>query len=123
MRAGLGPARPLNMRARSRASKIGLRAGPDRPVDSLTGTRPCIWQIQVVRKVLEGGDVITIAATGSGKTFTYWMLLLYIKHGIVLLVTLLKLLGKQFVDMLTKNHLKAVSLTAANATNTLFKVC
>ena len=39
-----------------------------REVEERTGTRPCIWQIQVVRKVLEGGDVITIAATGSGKT-------------------------------------------------------
>ena len=94
-----------------------------REVEERTGTRPCIWQIQVVRKVLEGGDVITIAATGSGKTFTYWMLLLYIKHGIVLLVTPLKLLGKQFIDVLAKNHLKAVSMTAANATNTLFEVC
>jgi len=53
-----------------------------REVEVRTGTRPCIWQIQVVRKVLEGRDVITIAATGSGKTLTYWMLLLYIKHGI-----------------------------------------
>ena len=31
-----------------------------------TGIRPCIWQIEVVRKVLEGVDVMTIAATGSG---------------------------------------------------------
>ena len=46
-----------------------------REVEERTGTRPCIWQIQVVQKVLEGCDVITIAATGSGKTFTYWMLL------------------------------------------------
>jgi len=42
-----------------------------REVEERTGTRPCIWQIKVVRKVLEGGDVITIAATGSGKSLTY----------------------------------------------------
>jgi hypothetical protein len=42
------------------------------------------------------------------------MVLLYIKHGIVILVTPLKLLGKQFVDVLAKNNLKAVSMTAAN---------
>src|SRR5271156_4413561 len=94
-----------------------------REVEERTGTRPCIWQIKVVRKVLEGGDVITIAATGSGKSLTYWMALLYIKHGIVILVTPLKLLGKQFVDVLAKNDLKAVSMTAANAVNELFKVC
>ena len=55
-----------------------------------TGTRPCIWQIKVVCKVLEGNDVITITATGSGKTFTYWTVLLFVKHSIVLLVTPLK---------------------------------
>ena len=42
-----------------------------REVEERTGTRPCIWQIKVVRKVLEGGDIITIAATGSGKSLTY----------------------------------------------------
>jgi superfamily II DNA helicase RecQ len=94
-----------------------------REVEERTGTRPCIWQIKVVHKILEGGDIITIAATGLGKSFTYWMVLLYVKHGIVILITLLKLLGKQFVDMLAKNHLKAVSIMAANATNALFKVC
>jgi hypothetical protein len=60
---------------------------------------------------------------GSGKSFPYWMPLLYIKYGIVILVAPLKLLGKQFVDILEKNQLRAVSMTAANATNELFKVC
>ena len=93
-----------------------------REVEERTGTRPCIWQIEVVRMVLDGKDVITIAATGSGKSFPYWIPLLYIKHGIVILVTPLKLLGKQFVDILEKNQLRAVSMTAANATNELFEV-
>ncbi|KAF8228481.1 P-loop containing nucleoside triphosphate hydrolase protein, partial [Tricholoma matsutake] len=92
-----------------------------REVEERTGTRPCIWQIKVVCKVLEGNNIITITATGSGKTFTYWMVLLYVKHSIVLLVTPLRLLGTQFVDVLTRNHLKAVSMMAANATNALFK--
>jgi len=68
------------------------------------GTCPCIWQIKAVCKVLEGNDIITIAATGSGKIFTYWMLLLYAKHGIVLLITPLKLLGKQFINVLANYH-------------------
>ena len=93
-----------------------------REVEEQTGTRPCIWQIEVVHMVLDGNDVIMIAATGSGKSFPYWMPLLYIKHGIVILVTPLKLLGKQFVDMLEKNQLRAVSMTAANATNEVFEV-
>jgi len=94
-----------------------------RGVEERTVTQPCIWQIKVVHKVLEGNHAITIAATGSGKTLTYWMVLLYVKHSIVLLIIPLKLLGTQFVNVLTRNHLKAVSMMAANATNTLFKVC
>ncbi|KAF8226508.1 hypothetical protein L208DRAFT_1301367 [Tricholoma matsutake] len=92
-----------------------------REVEERTGTRPCIWQIEVVHRVLSGKDMITIAATGSGKSFPYWILL-YIKYGIVVLMTPLKLLGKQFFDILEKNQLRAVSMTAANATNELFEV-
>jgi superfamily II DNA helicase RecQ len=85
-----------------------------------TGIRPYIWQIEVVHKVLEGVDVMTIAVTGSGKSLCYWMVLLYVKYGIVFLVTPLKLLGKQFVKMLERNQLCAMSITTANATNELF---
>lgn len=87
------------------------------------GIRPCIWQIEVVCKVLEGVDVMTIAVMGSGKSLCYWMVLLYVKYGIVFLVTPLKLLGKQFVETLERNDLHAMSMTAANATNELFEVC
>ena len=64
--------------------------------------------------ILEQWDVITIAVTGSGKSLIYWMALLFIKHGIVVLVTPLKLLGEQFVCVLDKNELTAVSMTAVN---------
>ena len=94
-----------------------------REVEERTGIRPCIWQIEVVHKVLEGVDVMTIAATGSRKSLCYWMVLLYVKYGIVFLVTPLKLLGKQFIEMLERNELHTVSITTANATNELFKVC
>ena len=50
-----------------------------------TGTQLCIWQIEVIHMVLEGKDVIMIAATGSGKSLPYWMPLLYIKSGIVII--------------------------------------
>jgi hypothetical protein len=46
------------------------------------------------------------------------MVLLYVRYGIVFLVTPLKLLGKQFVE--ERNDLCAVSMTAANE---LFEVC
>ena len=65
--------------------------------------------------ILEQWDVIKIAATGSGKSLPYWMALLFIKYGIVVLVTPL---GKQFVEVLEKNE-----LTASNSNNELFYVC
>ena len=93
-----------------------------REVEQKLGVRPCLWQIRVVRKILEQDDVITIAATGSGKSLTYWMPLLFVKLGVVVLVTPLKLLGKQFVKVLTQNIISAVSMTAVNASNELFEV-
>jgi superfamily II DNA helicase RecQ len=74
-------------------------------VEQKLGVWPCLWQIQVVRKILEQDDIITIAAMGSGKSLTYWMPLLFIEHGVVVLVTPLKLLGKQFVKILTHHEL------------------
>ena len=94
-----------------------------REVEERMGIQPCIWQIEVVHKVLEGVDVITIAAMGSGKSLCYWMALLYVKYGMVFLVTPLKLLGKQFVETLERNDLHTMLMTATNATNELFKVC
>jgi hypothetical protein len=74
-----------------------------RDVEKVFGFKPCLWQIQVVRAILAGKDVITIAPTGSGKSLTYWMPLLYIKHGITVVVSRLKLLGTQFIEMLGDN--------------------
>ena len=51
------------------------------------------------------------------------MALLFIKHGIVVLITPLKLLGEQFVGVLEKNELTAVSMTALTSNNELFQVC
>jgi hypothetical protein len=82
-----------------------------------------LWQIKVVWMILEQWDVIEITATSSGKSLPYWMPLLFIKHGIIVLVTPLKLLREQFVKVLEKNELKAVSMTASNSNNELFEVC
>ena len=56
-------------------------------VEQVCGFCPCLWQIHVVRAILDGNDVITIAPTGSGKSLTYWMPLLFIKYGITVVVT------------------------------------
>jgi superfamily II RNA helicase len=88
---------------------------------------PCFWQIHVVCTILNGDDVITIAKTGSGKSMTYllatyWMPVLFIKYGILVIVTPLKLLRSQFAQTLEDNHISAISVTAANITNELFEV-
>jgi len=93
-----------------------------RQVQEVFGFKPCLWQIRVVRAVLVGEDVITITPTGSGKSLTYWIPLLYIKHGIMVVVSPLKLLGTQFAQMLGDNQISAIFITVANATNELFKV-
>jgi hypothetical protein len=46
-------------------------------VHAVFGYRPRLWQIRVVCVILNGDDVITIAPTGSGKSLTYWMPLLF----------------------------------------------
>jgi len=50
------------------------------------------------------------------------MPLLCVKHGVVVIVTPLKLLGKQFVDVLAGNMISAMSMMAANASNEVFEV-
>ena len=82
-----------------------------RQVFEAFGIHACLWQICVVQAILNGENVITIAPTGSRKSLTYWMPLLYIKHGITVVVTLLKLLGGQFVEMLQDNSIRILHLT------------
>jgi len=59
---------------------------------------------------LSSDYVIIIAKTGSVKSMTYWIPVLFIKYGISVIVTPLKLSGSQF------------SIMAANATNELFEI-
>jgi superfamily II DNA/RNA helicase len=49
----------------------------------ILGYQPCLWQIRVVEAILKHDkDIISIAATCSGKTLTFWMPLLFKKNGI-----------------------------------------
>ncbi|KAF8171787.1 P-loop containing nucleoside triphosphate hydrolase protein [Mycena galopus ATCC 62051] len=69
-------------------------------VETVFGYRPCLWQIKVVRAILKRDrDVVSIAATGSGKTLTFWMPLLF-----------------QNVDSLAKVGTSAITITAETAT-------
>ncbi|KAJ7467071.1 hypothetical protein FB451DRAFT_1002334, partial [Mycena latifolia] len=47
-------------------------------VEAVFSYRPCLWQLKVVCVILKRvKDVASIAATGSGKTLTFWMPLLF----------------------------------------------
>ena len=64
-----------------------------RLVEEVFGFKPCLWQILIVCAILAGEDVITnIAPTGSGKSLTYWIPLLYIKHSITVVISPLSLI-------------------------------
>ncbi len=42
------------------------------------GRNPCQWQARVAQEILKGeNDVICVAPTGAGKTFVFWIPLLF----------------------------------------------
>ncbi|KAF9030737.1 P-loop containing nucleoside triphosphate hydrolase protein [Hymenopellis radicata] len=90
-------------------------------VEKAFGVRPCLWQLKVVRAILDGNDVVTIAPTGAGKTLTYWMVLLFAEGGVVLMVVPLKQLGAQFEADLMLKKLNAINVTAKNSGEEVFK--
>ena len=86
------------------------------------GVHPCLWQAQVVLSILKrSGDVVSIAATGEGKTLTFWMPLLF-SDGIQLVISPLNILLEQNVSDLGKLSVSAVGIYADTATNKIFKV-
>ncbi|PBL00002.1 P-loop containing nucleoside triphosphate hydrolase protein [Armillaria gallica] len=89
-------------------------------VQAVFGCSPCLWQIEVARRVLAGEDVITIAPTGAGKSLTYWIPLAFAEKGIVMVVLPLKQLGTQFSSSLVSKGFSAISVTAKNTCNTLY---
>ena len=87
------------------------------------GYRPCLWQICIVEALLKHDkDIISIAATGSGKTLTFWMPLLFRPDGIQIIITPLNILRKQNVDTLTGLGISRIALHAKTATAKNFKV-
>ncbi|KAJ7231791.1 P-loop containing nucleoside triphosphate hydrolase protein [Mycena rebaudengoi] len=91
-------------------------------VEAVFGYRPCLWQLKVVRAILKRDkDVASIAATGSGKTLTFWMPLLFIENGIQIVITPLNILGKQNVESLAKVGISTICITAETATEENFQ--
>ena len=74
---------------------------------------PCLWQIHVVQALLKNNnDVVSILATGSGKSLTFWMPLLLIPEAVQIIITPLNILGKQTVETLGKVGIQAITFTA-----------
>lgn len=65
--------------------------------------------------------MICISETGSGKTLTFFMPLLF-KEGCQVVVTPLNILGVATVRKLAAVGIKAISISAATATAQNFKV-
>ncbi|KAG2351891.1 hypothetical protein BDR07DRAFT_1197197, partial [Suillus spraguei] len=55
----------------------------------------CTWQLQAAQYQLQSKDIVTISPTGSGKTLTFWIPLLFNAGGIIIIVTLLSILGEK----------------------------
>ena len=88
------------------------------------GFVPCLWQIKVIEAILKHDhDIISIAATGSGKTLTFWMPLLFREGGIQIVISPLNLLGEQNVSDLAAKSIDAIAVTAKNANKQTFQVC
>ncbi|KAJ6595501.1 P-loop containing nucleoside triphosphate hydrolase protein, partial [Mycena vulgaris] len=87
------------------------------------GYQPCLWQIRVVEAILKrDGDIVCISATGSGKTLTFWLPLLFKPAGIQLVVSPLNILGEQNVTQLAAMGFKGINITADTANADNFRV-
>ena len=88
--------------------------------------RPCWLQIQIALALYAGKDVIACAATGAGKTLSFWIpLLMALEDGrdrMSIVVTPLNLLGKQNVKDLEKAGLTAIAVSGENVNADTFMV-
>jgi len=87
------------------------------------GITPCTWQLQSARYQLEKKDVVTISPTGSGKTLTFWIPLLFNTNGIMVIVTPLNILGQKNQKEAEELGFPAINLCKETATDEAFKVC
>jgi len=76
------------------------------------GYHPCLWQIHMVQALLKNdNDIVSILATGSGKSLTFWMPLLFILEAVQIIIMPLNILGRQNVETLGKVGIQAIMIT------------
>lgn len=75
--------------------------------------RPCLWQVQVARALLEGNrNVVCTAGTSMGKTLTFWIPLLFRPNAIQIVVTPLNQLVRQQVESLESVGMRAIAINS-----------
>ncbi|KAG2124813.1 P-loop containing nucleoside triphosphate hydrolase protein [Suillus clintonianus] len=85
------------------------------------GLSPCTWQLQAAQYQLNSKDVITISPTGSGKTLTFWIPLLFNAGGIIIIVTPLNILGEKNQKEAEALGFPAINLCKETASDQAFK--
>ncbi|KIL65828.1 hypothetical protein M378DRAFT_47762, partial [Amanita muscaria Koide BX008] len=89
------------------------------------GKRACLLQIQAALALYGGNDVVVSAATGFGKTLTFWIpLLMALEEGqdkIIFVVTPLNLLGRQNVETLEGLGIPAVAVDGQSISERVLK--
>ncbi|KAF8272036.1 P-loop containing nucleoside triphosphate hydrolase protein [Lactarius quietus] len=86
------------------------------------GFFPCKWQVEAALIQLQQKDLVLLASMGSGKTLTFWILLLFNGDGITIMVTPLVILGDKNVAELSDVSIPALNLTTELVTDATFKV-
>ncbi len=71
----------------------------------------CVWQCRVVLRLLAKESIVSVSATGSGKTMTFWLPMLH-EEGITFIVTPLKSLGSQLSDESIQKGFPSMSIMA-----------
>ena len=83
---------------------------------------PCTFQVKSGQLQLKKRNVFTSAPTGSGKTLTFWIPLLF-HDRIQILVTPLNILGdKDAAEIAECFGINAVNVTSETAIGALFKI-
>jgi ATP-dependent helicase YprA (DUF1998 family) len=96
-------------------------------VEQKLGKWPCWFQIQIALTIYQKKDIVATAATGSGKTLSFWIpILMVLEDGedvTEFIITPLNILGKQQIQDLETAGIKAIAVSNVNVNARTFKVC
>ncbi|TFK62853.1 P-loop containing nucleoside triphosphate hydrolase protein [Pluteus cervinus] len=83
---------------------------------------PCDFQVKSALAQLKQTDTITISPTGSGKTLTFYIPLLFNGDQITIVISPLNILGaKNVIQLRDRYKIRAINLVASNKTDEAYK--